>query len=70
MSVIFLLIPVSLSLSIVFVVLCVRAIHQGQFDDLESPRWRMLFESEVVPSHAPVADSGYHPDVNKEKQHD
>ena len=47
MSVIFLLIPVSLALAAVFVGFCLASIRGGQFDDMESPRWRMLFDGEV-----------------------
>ena len=44
MSVLLLLIPVSVALATLFVVFCVKAIKQGQFDDMESPAWRMLFD--------------------------
>ncbi len=44
MEVLYILIPVSVVLAAAFTVACLRAIRQGQFDDLESPRWRILFE--------------------------
>jgi cbb3-type cytochrome oxidase maturation protein len=44
MNVLFLLIPASLFLASLFVALCVASIKDGQFDDLESPRWRVLFD--------------------------
>lgn len=44
MSVLLLLIPVSLAMAAGFVALCVTSIRNGQFDDLESPRWRLLFD--------------------------
>jgi cbb3-type cytochrome oxidase maturation protein len=44
MSVLILLIPISLIMASIFVALCVTSIRSGQFDDLESPRWRVLFE--------------------------
>lgn len=44
MSVLALLIPVSLVLAIVFVAACVIAIRKGQFDDMETPRWKLLFD--------------------------
>jgi cbb3-type cytochrome oxidase maturation protein len=44
MSALLLLIPVSLGLAVAFVVLCLASIRGGQFDDLESPRWRLLFD--------------------------
>ena len=45
MSVLLVLVPVSLALATLFVVACLISINSGQFDDLESPRWRMLFDS-------------------------
>jgi cbb3-type cytochrome oxidase maturation protein len=47
MEVLLLLIPLSVALAAGFTLACLRAIGQGQFDDLESPRWRMLFDSPV-----------------------
>ena len=44
MEVLLLLIPLSVLMAAAFTVACVRAIRQGQFDDLESPKWRILFE--------------------------
>ncbi|MEO7427608.1 MAG: cbb3-type cytochrome oxidase assembly protein CcoS [Fibrobacteria bacterium] len=44
MSVFLVLIPISLGLAVLFVLLCLASIRDGQFDDLESPRWRVLFE--------------------------
>ena len=45
MSVLLVLVPVSLSLATLFVTVCLLSIRSGQFDDLESPRWRMLFDT-------------------------
>ncbi len=70
MSVILFLIPISLSLSVLFVVLCLRSIRAGQFDDLESPRWRMLFDSEEPPIAAPLKKTGPRPALIKEISHD
>lgn len=44
MSVLLLLIPVSVALAGFFVFMCIKAIKKGQFDDMESPAWRMLFD--------------------------
>ena len=44
MSVLFLAVPVALLLSASFVWLCLRAIDQGQFDDLDTPQLRALFD--------------------------
>lgn len=45
MSALLILVPVSLALAALSVAACILAIRAGQFDDLESPRWRMLFDS-------------------------
>lgn len=44
MSVLLVLIPVSVALAAAFMFLCLASIRGGQFDDLESPRWRVLFD--------------------------
>jgi cbb3-type cytochrome oxidase maturation protein len=44
MDVLFVLIPVSIALAAASVVACLVAIRGGQYDDLESPRWRILFD--------------------------
>jgi cbb3-type cytochrome oxidase maturation protein len=43
MSALFVLIAISLALSFLFVGVCIISIRNGQFDDLESPKWRVLF---------------------------
>jgi cbb3-type cytochrome oxidase maturation protein len=48
MSVFLLLIPISLGLAVAFVLLCLASIRGGQFDDMESPRWRILFEEPPI----------------------
>ena len=55
MSVFALLIPISLVLSTLFVWACIASIRGGQFDDLESPRWRILFQGakQVPPPESP-----------------
>lgn len=44
MDVLLLLIPLSVVMAAGFTFACLRAIRKGQFDDLESPKWRILFE--------------------------
>jgi cbb3-type cytochrome oxidase maturation protein len=44
MEVLLVLIPVSIALAAASVVACLVAIRAGQYDDMESPRWRMLFD--------------------------
>jgi cbb3-type cytochrome oxidase maturation protein len=50
MSALYLLIPVSVLLAAVFVALCLAAIRRGQFDDMESPKWRILFDDPGLPA--------------------
>ena len=50
MAVLLLLIPISVLLSAFFVFLCWRAIRSGQFNDMHSPSWRILFD---LPNHKP-----------------
>ena len=49
MSVLILLIAVSLALSAAFVWICIVSIRSGQFDDLESPKWRVIFSDSTEP---------------------
>jgi cbb3-type cytochrome oxidase maturation protein len=51
MSALILLIAVSLTLSAGFVWICIESIRSGQFDDLESPKWRVFFSdaAEALP---------------------
>ena len=46
MSVLYLLIPISIVMAAGFVIVCLKAIRGGQFDDLESPQWRVLFDEQ------------------------
>lgn len=47
---IYILIPVALILATAAVIAFVRAVRAGQFDDLETPRWRILTDEERVDS--------------------
>jgi cbb3-type cytochrome oxidase maturation protein len=38
--------PVAIGLGLVFVLLCVRAIRGGQYDDLDTPPLRAVFDDE------------------------
>ena len=48
MSVIFLLIAVSISVAVVFLVIFIIAVKSGQFEDTHTPGVRMLFEDETI----------------------
>jgi cbb3-type cytochrome oxidase maturation protein len=51
----YLLIPVSVLLSVVALALFLWAMLTGQFDDLETPAMRILFEEEAPPGKNPIA---------------
>ncbi len=53
MPVLILLIAISVTLSALFVAICIVSIRGGQFDDLESPRWRMLFKETSITRNEP-----------------
>lgn len=61
MTVLLLLVPVSLGLAALAVAACLVSIRAGQFDDLESPRWRMLFDSAPAPATATSTPSSQEP---------
>ena len=46
MNTIFVMLPVALALAGLFVVLCLRAIREGQYDDLETPPLRVVFDDD------------------------
>lgn len=46
MSVVFYLLPLAIMLALVGLAGFFWAVSNGQFDDLEGPRWRVLFEAE------------------------
>lgn len=48
MNVIFVMLPVALVLAGTFVVLCLRAIRDGQYDDLDTPALRVVFDDDEV----------------------
>jgi cbb3-type cytochrome oxidase maturation protein len=70
LDVLYLLIPASLVLAVAALLLFVWAIQSGQFDDLETPALRILFDDAPPPSEplaaaraaAPTAD---HPPVKR-----
>lgn len=55
----YLLIPASVVLAVIALALFIWAIHSGQFDDLETPAIRILFEDGTQPgSSAPPGPDG------------
>jgi cbb3-type cytochrome oxidase maturation protein len=47
MSVIYILITVSITVAVVFLILFLRAVKTGQYDDDYTPSVRMLFDDEL-----------------------
>lgn len=54
METVFFLLPAALIMSIVALTGFFWAVKNGQFDDLEGPRWRVLFDDDVVPPEDPL----------------
>ena len=48
MEVLYLIIPIALLIALIFVVMFMRNVFTGQYDDLETPAQRMLFEDESI----------------------
>ncbi len=48
LEVLYLLIPASVILALIALALFIWAIHSGQFDDLDTPALRMLFDDGTV----------------------
>lgn len=48
MEVLSVLIPLALSMGLLFLIVFIWATNSGQFDDLETPPKRMLFEDEYI----------------------
>lgn len=46
MDILFFLVPLALAMSAGSVLLFYWAVRSGQFEDLEGPRWRILFDEE------------------------
>lgn len=49
MSFLAITIPISLLLGAIFLVLVIREVRAGAFDDLEGPAHRMVFDDDEVP---------------------
>jgi cbb3-type cytochrome oxidase maturation protein len=49
MEVIFIVLPLAIGMACAFAAAFFWAAHRGQFDDLETPRHRALFEDADVP---------------------
>lgn len=58
LDVLYLLIPASVLLALVALALFVWAIHSGQFDDLETPAIRILFDDAPASAEKPSGTPG------------
>lgn len=56
MSIIYLLIPLGLALLAVAVAAFFWAVRAGQFDDLETPAWRILLDDDRAPPRRTAGD--------------
>ncbi len=54
MSVLFIALPAAVGLAMLAVCGFVWATRKGQFDDLETPRWRILLDDDAPPKRPPV----------------
>jgi cbb3-type cytochrome oxidase maturation protein len=57
MEILYLLIPVSLVIVALAVGVFFWAVRSGQYDDMEGPAWRILYDDE--PSRAPKEDDDH-----------
>jgi len=48
MNIIFMLIAASLFIAVIFFILFVKSVKNGQYDDVYTPSVRMLFDDELV----------------------
>lgn len=52
MSVMYLLIPISVTIAAAFLAAFIKSVKSGQFDDDYTPSVRMLFEDELKPGNS------------------
>jgi cbb3-type cytochrome oxidase maturation protein len=53
-NIVFLLIPLGLTLLVVAVLAFFWAVRNGQFDDMETPAWRILMDDDRTPPPSSV----------------
>lgn len=61
MSVLYVLVPLALLLGGVALIAFLSALKRGQFDDLETPAWRAVFEDQAVAGENPETSPGVIP---------
>jgi cbb3-type cytochrome oxidase maturation protein len=66
-TIIFVLIPLGLTLLLAAVLAFFWAVRNGQFDDMETPAWRILMDDDRSPPAPPQhVDSGHLPPSGNE----
>ncbi len=48
MNVIYIMIGVSIAIAVLFLIIFIKSVKSGQYDDMYTPSVRMLFEDELV----------------------
>jgi cbb3-type cytochrome oxidase maturation protein len=61
LDILYVLIPASVLLALGALALFLWAIHSGQFDDLETPAIRILFDDSPAETKGPAPDAGHPP---------
>lgn len=60
MEIVILLVPLAVLLVTLGVAAFLWALRRGQFDDLDSPQWRVVFDDQRKRPHKPDNDKGAH----------
>ena len=64
MDILYLMILCSVSLAVVFLIVCIVNVKKGQFEDDESPAVRILLDSEII-KEEPESEEENKPELNK-----
>jgi len=64
MEVIFIVLPLAVVMAVVALAAFFWAVHKGQFDDLDTPAYRIVVDDDTA-DRAPTRDPLEHPDPHK-----
>ena len=56
MAVVYILVPLAILIVMVAVIAFISSVRRGQFDDLDTPAWRMLIDDELDEAPPKKAD--------------
>ncbi|MCA9311083.1 MAG: cbb3-type cytochrome oxidase assembly protein CcoS [Phycisphaerales bacterium] len=56
MAVVYILLPLAVLMTILGIACFIWAVRRGQFDDVETPRYRVLFDDDDPPAGSPPRD--------------